>query len=283
MSLNHRIIYSDNGTLTDLTGTLNNYKSSTQAFTWVSAQDYLYISSILPFNHQYFSVTTANASAALISIDLWNGSNWESSVDIHDGTLDATRTIAFSQSGHVTFALDKTKQWPRSDTDKMTSSGISSLKIFDHYWCRLSLNANISFTLKYIGQKFSEDEDLAVLYPDLSTSDAKLQFNNGVAGKTTWDDQHIAASEIIIRDLENIYQIRSGSQIIRYHRLTHASIHKVAEIIFNSHGNDGRANRDDARLQYEESIKFTNTQFDQNANTRLDEFEGIPNLRVVRR
>jgi len=281
--LNHRIIYSDNGVLEDLSIKLNNFKSGTQAFTWTANEDFLYISSILPFNHQYFHVTSPNNVIAELYIEHWNGKAWVNTIDRLDGTKVNLRS--FANSGHVSFMVDKKYNWVRSDTDRMTNSGLQTLEIYDHYWIRVMLSGDAVFTLKYIGQKFSDDEDLGTLYPDLNRAEARLQFNNGVAGKTSWEEQHIQAADLIVKDLENMYLMKDRSQIIRWHRLNHAAIHKVAEIIFNSHGNDGRENRDDAMRYYNEAIKFTATQLDLNRNTRLDDNETEPdlNLRIVRR
>lgn len=279
--LNSRVFLSKNGLLSDLSLSLNNFKSGIEALSIVASEDTLFFSSPLPFNHLYFLVSTPSVLSSSITLEAWNNKEWRPLVDVNDGTR--TSAITFQKSGRVSFALAKNEQWVIQDTERMTNSGIETLKVYDHYWLRLRFTADTSFSLKFVGQKFSEDEDLGALFPDLNTEFAKTQFNNGLAGKTNWDDQHFEAAEFIVRELENTYNLNNRSQVIRWDRLRHASVYKVAEIIFNSHGNDGRENREDAKKEYKQALQFANQQFDRNRNTRLDENEISTNTTIIRR
>lgn len=283
--LNNRIIYSDNGTLIDVTEALNNFHSLTETLTLVAAEDAIYIGGLMPFNHRFFQMAVVNAAASRISIDLWDGKGWEPAADILDQTLDSTRTKTLSRSGQISWALDRNKGWAANDTEDMTGSGLQTLKITGLYWARIKFTANLTaaIQIQFIGHLFSRDEDLGSLYPDLNTTEAKTQFNNGVAGKTTWDEQAAEAARVIIRDLQNLGVIVSEEQLIRWDLFNEASIHKTAEIIFNSQGDDAKDNKDAARIYYKEALSRAVNQVDMNKNTRLDEKESVGTSSLRRR
>lgn len=280
--LNNRVILSDNGVLTDLTDKLNDYASGIEAFNIVAAQDAIYISGVLPFNHRYFLVTTPNATASQMTISLWDGKQWVAAVDKLDQTLNSARTITLAESGHVSWVLDKTKNWISQDTNDMAASGLQTLKIYDHFWAKITFSADCSFSLKYLGHKFSDDIDLEYFgYPDLNSSNVKVQYNNGAA-KTAWDEQLITVAQTIVRDLERRPLLVSADQIIRWDIFREASTHKLAEMIFNSWGKDGEAQRVVAKAYYDRALEQQNNQLDENMNTRLDTDEFAPDLRIKR-
>lgn len=282
--LDNRIIFSDNGVLSDATVQLNNFYSETKAFTVVALEDYIFLGSTLPFNHRYFNVSTANSAASQISIQLWDGDEWKEAVDIIDQTLDtASGTKTMNRSDILSWNLNKDDGWLSDDTDLMVGSGLTSVEIYGLYWARIKFSANLSFTLKYLGWKFAEDEDLGGVYPDLNTSDVKTQFQSG---KTTWEEQHLEAANIIIRDLKNMNAINnfiSANQIIRWNLLREASVHKLAEIIFNSHGKDGLENKESARKYYKEALNLAVLEFDRNKNINLDDREKTAVVRQLTR
>jgi hypothetical protein len=280
--LNNRIIFSDNGSLKDLSESLNNLHGATEALSVVAAEDALYLGGLLPFNHRYFQIDVENEDNSRVQVDLWNGRTWIAASDVLDMTLDAARITTLARSGHIAWALPRNESWQRADTEDMAGSGLESMRVYGLYWARITFTADMDATLRFIGHMFSRDEDLAAQYPDLGTSDAKTQFNNGVA-KLTWDEQAAEVARYIIQDLEDLGVMISSDQIIRWERFTLASVHRLAELIFNSQGDDAKDNRDKAREYYDEAIDRAVKQLDKNKNTRLDDQETVPITRVVRR
>jgi len=280
---NNRIILKDGPTLTDLSFDLNNVGDSSTAFALTSSQE-LFVGSRLPFNHRYFQVDTANSNSSVMSVAFWNGSEdvFKAGVDIIDNTTASGATL--SRSGIISFELDKEEQWSRDDTDRMTGSGLETLKISDLFWAKFTVGSNLSggTELDFLAWKFGDDASLARWYPDLNTSGVKDQFETG---KTTWDDQFYDASNSIFRQLERLYdtQFSDHNQVLRWDQLEESAVHWVASVIYQSHGNDGRENRDDARNAFSEALNMNQFVIDTNQNTREDVNETLPSFSLQRR
>lgn len=252
MLVNNRVIHSDNGTLRDLSVALNDLFASNSTLDIVAAQDKIYLGSDLPFNHRHIQVSTPNDQAATISeVAIWNGSEWVPAVDVKDGTAVAGVTLA--QSGILSWVTDREEGWNREQSTEDIAA-LSTLKIYDLYWVRLTFSANLkaSTALSYVGHKFSNDSQLSGYYPDLNRSATKTAF---AAGKTTWDEQAILAAEEIIRDLRKAELIQSPAQIANWEMLQEASVHKTAEIIVSAFGEKYEENRELARKRYEEAME----------------------------
>ncbi len=253
MLASNRVIWNDNGTLKDLSTKLNNFFSETQVIDFVAAQDKLYIGSDVPFNHRFISVSVPNSSSSVASVDIWDGDDWEPAVDVIDQTSISGVTLA--QNGILSWATDRNKTWAQEvSTEKMDGSGLETLKIYNMYWVRINLSANILNTtaLKYIGHKFSKDEDLGGYYPDLNRSTVKTAF---AAGKTTWDDQHIMAAEEVFRDLRKKKAAWAKGQIFEWEPFTAPAVHKVAQIVYTAFGEDYEGRRDEAQTAYDNAME----------------------------
>lgn len=268
--MSSRIIWSDNGTLKDLSVALGNFKTGTQAIAFVAAQDYLFIGSDFPFNHRYFDITSANASASSMTVHLWDGTAWVQAIDLIDQTSVAG--VPFAQSGVVSFMPDDDKGWYREDTNNEGDSitGLTGVDIRNLWWARLSFSADWSGTLEFIGHKFSDDNDLEIHYPDLTRTAVMAQFKSG---KTTWKLQHIQAAEEIIKDLKKRQIIKSENQLLNWELFRDASVHKVAAIAFNAFGKDFFENRDNAHNLYKAEMEKAIYHIDKNANATLDPVE----------
>lgn len=277
MLINNRIIWNDNSTLKDLSISLNNIFANDETIALVAADDKLYLGSDFPFNHRYFKVATANDQASVITAEIWNGSDWEDAVDVIDQTKDSTGAYTLSQSGIISWVLDRNKCWGNnSSTELMTGSGLTTLKIYDLYWVRLTFSGDLKATtaLTYVGHKFSTDNDLAGYYPDLNRSTVKSAFSSG---KTTWDEQHVLAAEEIIRDLRKKGIIFSRNQIFGWEEFTDAAIHKVAEIAFAAFGEAYEKRKESAREAYDEAMdKITFGGIDKDIDGRLSAHEKLP-------
>lgn len=233
MLLNNRVIWKNNATLEDLTISLNDLFAGSKVVDIVAADDKLYLGSQLPFNHRFFQVSVVNALASVVTVEIWDGSAWNAAVDVLDLTAVSGATLA--QSGVIQWAVDRNKSFGLAQTTEDVT-GLTTLKIYNMYWVRLTFSANLTGTtaLSYIGHKFSNDSMLSGLgYPDLVRSAVLSAY---ATGKTTWNDQHILASEIVVRDLVKSGHIKSGSQILGWDQFGEASAHKCAEIAFTAFG-----------------------------------------------
>lgn len=244
----------------DISNVVNDYRSGAYTFPYSTGQ-YLYVASLFPFNNLWFEVGTPNAVSASVSVDIWWGNAWTSAVDISDNTS------GLSATGRLSWNTDIYKGW---DVE-LRSSDVTGApaNIYNMYWLRLSWNASLtaSMTIKYIGQKFSNDDILTSFYPDLNLTSIKEAFE---AGKTSWDEQHYMAAEHIIRDLKKRGIIKDKSQILDPGLFVDASCHKLAEIVYTAFGSPYKDQMTGARAAYNEAlnVKFFNT--DLSNDGRLD-------------
>lgn len=278
--LTNRIIFDDNGSLSDHSIRLNDIAQGTETWAYVAGEDYVYLGSEFPFNQRFIRVDTANTAASSVSVDLWDGQEWKAAVNVIDQTSDGTASLA--QSGIISFTLNKSNSWDADDTDKMTGSGLESLVIYDLYWARLSFSADLDVgtAVQYLGYKFNNDQDLSLLYPELNTSNSKEQFESG---KTSWEDQELEAANMIVKDLQLRGVILSANQILDASSFKFASIYKLTEMIFTEFGQDYESNRELSRQNYIDRINGNLLNLDKNGNTRLDAKEQTFDLKLERR
>lgn len=260
-----RLFYSDNGSLTDWTISVGDYKNGTVTFSFDPAQDYIYIGNNAPFNHFYLKMgSTVNASNATISIEYWDGNNWHEVIE----TMDETE--GFSQSGFITWVPDKNSAWQRSNTnqDGQQITGLTSLQIYDLYWARVKVAGTVdpSLEIKWLGQKFSDDNDLGAEYPDLVRSATKTAFE---AGKTDYEEQAIRAAEVIVQDLIKHNIIWSKNQVLDRDEFKLASVCKTAEIIYNAFGDDYLDQKQQSRQEYDSRFKKLIFSVDRNEDGQL--------------
>lgn len=271
-----RVIYSDDGVLSDLTYPLMDFYSSTQAFSFVAADDNLYIGSLLPFNNVYIGMgSVVNATASVMSIKIWDGSAWNSAVEVYDGTSSGGKSLA--QSGIVRFVPNKDKSWSMEDTTTITE--LSGVTIYDRYWIQLSFSADLTanVALNWIGNIFSTDSDLDAEFPDLVRSNVMVAFKTG---KTNWNDQHQLAAIIIEKDLISKGKIQNSNQILTIEDLTLAAVQKVAAIIYNALGDDYTDQFIAAEKEYRVRLSKSYVKVDTNGDARLSPLEN--NVKVGR-
>lgn len=259
--MNKRIIYSDNGALSDFSANLNKYNATESEFSYTSGEDFFYIGSRLPFNSIYFKINASNTVQALMNIEVFDGQDWVQANEIID------ETEAFSKSGNVTFTPDRDKGWLRKDTNTsgQTVNGLESVKIYDQFWLRISFNQNLDedCSLLWAGSLFCDDQDLGAEYPDLIKSSVLTAFQSS---KTNWEEQRVRSSEIIIQDLMINRVILDSGQMLDREDYRVACVQKVAEIIFNAFGDDYIDNKQRAREEYQRRISNPMKKIDINAN-----------------
>lgn len=255
-----RVIYNS----IDISAKASDFRTGVQNFAYVAGGN-VYIGSIAPFNNLFFEFGVLNTETTVPAVQIWWANAWHDVVDLCDETEGATK------SGRISWNTDKLKSWDVEQTAEDVT-GLSAFKIYWKYWIKLSWNVDFSAgtTLKYIGQKFSNDDILSSFYPDLSLSDIKAGFETG---KTTWDEQHYMAVEHIVRDLKKSGVIKSRSQLLDWQLLQDAACHKVAEIVYQAFGSPYADQLIRARAAYLEALNVKHFQSDQNANGTLDPIE----------
>ena len=270
MLLNNRIIWSDNGVLKDLTIELNNPYSGSRVVDFVAAEDAIYIGSDLPFNHRYFEMSVVNTLDSSISVSVWTGAQWTAAVNIIDNT--SLSDASLGQNGIISWVPDKDSASWNIQQDSDDIPDLQGIHIYDLYWARLTFSDDFNplTALSFIGHKFSQDEDLAGLYPELNTTASKSMFSTG---KTNWNAQHILAAEMVIKDLRRKNVIWSRNQIINWELFTNAAVHYVAIIAFRAFGDDYQDNFAQAVKDYSIAMNQLKFEVDLTENGRLDEVE----------
>lgn len=249
-----RVLFSDNGVITDISASVNNYKTGTTTIEMVAGQDYIYIGTAYPWSARYFEVGTPNNADASVVVELWDSGTWRSAVDI----IDLTRSASghpLSVSGYIRFLRDRNLAWARPEKSNEIAE-LSSTLIYDMYWMRLSYSATLhnNTSLKFIGSKFSEDADLYPLFPDLNQAALKTLFQ---AGKTDWNDQHFMAAQAIVDDLKARNLVLSQDQVLDPWAFKTLASYKVAAIIYGGLGDAYAERLKHAHSMYQETFNTT--------------------------
>ena len=257
------------GAVTDLTLDLYKLDSRTAAITLNADVDYLYIGTSLPFNHRWFEIETANAVASVPKVEIYFANAWKEAVDILDRTESGG--VSFAGSENLEFTPNKDKGW---DTEQ-DSTDITELEnapiTYNKYWMRISFSANVSFTLKYVGQKYSNDADLYRKYPVFRSTTLK---NSWESGKADWEEQHFEAADALITDLIRRRIIWDRNQVLDIALLQEPAVQMCATIIFRGLGaNRNPKQLEDAEAQYKMATDIKQWKTDVNANAQLDPVE----------
>jgi len=240
------------GSVTEITKQVNSYKSETYSLSMTDS-DYIYLSFDFPTNHFFVKMgSVVNTVNSNMSIDYWTGQGWEPVVHKND------YTEALSSSGMVEFTPNRQSSWNIGSTNSSGSNitGLESITVYDQYWVRISFSADLdpSINLNYIGNVFSSDEDLFSEFPVFNDSNFLTGFETG---KTTWEEQHVKAADLIIQDLKRKNVIVGKEQLLDISILAPASVCKVAEIIFNAFGKDYVEQLNRAKAEYATRIDLS--------------------------
>ena len=273
--LNQRVLFSDNGTIEDITLKVNEYRRESFALSYTAGEDFLFVGVDLPFNNKYFDLITPNVLASNIVVEIWDGSAWQQAVDILDGTQTAGASLA--ESDTVSFSPRKNKcDWICEDCSADVD-GLAGTQIYNKYWMRFSWSLDISATINHIGLRFNDDQDLFGFYPDLFNSQMFDCFapDEPSGTKTDWCEQSIQAVEAITKQMRAGRIMLSPNQILDPELLRNAAIHKTAEIIYSAFGTAYEENRKLAQQKYKESFDIKMFNIDKNASGDLDCGEGL--------
>ena len=269
--MNYRIIHSDNGTLKDLSVNLNKYTSGSEVIPLEVANDYLYVGARFPFNSFYTIVKEVNAIPSTISIEYWDGNEWKSAIEVLD------QTEGFTKSGKISFVPSKQYGWMMDDTVHSNDTteeieGLGNIVIYDHYWIRLKVSATLTPTteLSWTGVNFASDADLFLEYP---LFDSTSMMNAYKSGKTSWQDQIVTASALVVEDLISKKIIKGQEQILDTDKLRSVTVSKTAQIIYKALGDDYNDEKEAVTKEYYSRLNKSIFHVDENSNARLDERE----------
>lgn len=278
-----RVVFSDNGVLSDLSSRLNKFNASTASVVYTTGEDAFYIGSALPFARKFFEVSTPNTTPAVPVISYWDGNQWRSVVDTQDDTSPLSTPLA--QSGLLSWTTDKNYGWHDEDTVDAAGiervTGLGDITIYDLYWLRITWSANLTFTLKWVGDLFLDSDDLLQAeYPDLN-SGFMSAFETG---KTSWYEQRVLATKLITSDLIAKGMIQDSAQIMDWRWLELACISKTAQLIYSTSGPNFLESAQMAAQQYAARIDKNLINVDVNKNAREDKDErvGFRYTRLVR-
>lgn len=252
---------------TDYTVALNEWKNGQNVTLTFNAGDYLYISTFLPFNHKFFRFFAGSVAARSPLIELLNAPNeWSPVVDSID------YTGGMKQSGVLQWTPNFDKNWGLvTDSSRDIDALANGPTVYDAYWMRISFATVTTFTLSYIGQRFSSDYDLFMEYPILQNQ----QILAGWAqGKTDWEDQHLISALYIAKIMRQRNIILSDNQILDIATLRSPSVHKTAHIIYSGLG--ARNYAEEIKLaaeNFERAMTQDKFRTDVNGNARLERAE----------
>lgn len=268
-NLDQRVfLYTASGpTWTDLTSKVNEWTSGQSASVAMVPGDYLYIASFLPFNHKYFKLSTVSGVARTPLIEVLNApAEWSPVVDQID------YTGGFTSSGVLQWTPNFDKNWGLvTDSARDITALSGGPTVYGAYWLRISFSAAISMGVKYIGQRFSSDEELFQEYPNLSKSTIMTGWK---AGKTDWADQHLTAACYIAKELVQRNILFTNQQILDIATLRSAAVHKTAHIIYSGLGAKNYVEEIKlAQQNFSEAMNLDRFQVDTNANARKDRSE----------
>lgn len=267
--MKYRLLYSDNSILTDLSTSMEKFYSDPAIISFVASEDKLYLGSRFPFSSFYVEMgDTVNSESSTMTVKYWDGTSFKSCVEVVD------RTDALSKSGYVDFTPNLDYSWNSEHTNHSGESvtGLSDVVIYDHYWLEISFSADLTtdIDLKYIGQKFCSDDDLAAIYPQLDRAEYKAVF---ATGKATWNEQAVLASNEIMDRIKQAYRIDSGKLLLNRIDYKEACVNKLAYIIFRELGDDYEDDRLSANKDYNYHFNLAEPVIDTNKNAIQEEQE----------
>lgn len=262
-----RFFFKD-GSNQDCTTVLNDYNNGSLAIVAAVAPCHLYVGSRSPINSIHIKMQTpATPAGNSLVAHYWTQSGWVTAVETTD------ETNGFSASGKVSWTPNRDNAWKISSTNYQSEvvTGLEAFNVYDLYWTKITLSSGtLDAVFAWAGDIFSNDNDLAAEFPDLVRSNVLTSFKTG---KTSWEEQHIKATEVVINDLIDKGIILEGGQIINPEEYRGASVMKCAEIIFRSFG-DGYLDRaNEARAEYIRRLDKRKPNVDRNNNATDDVVE----------
>jgi len=262
---------------------LDNQDDSQKVPMNLEVGDYVYLGQYFPFNNFFAWVDTANTETSSLTIEYWSNNEWVQAVDILDGTSANGKT--FGKSGVVQFSPIKDKNaWSRvsdtSETNSTTPPELNGFTIYDCFWIRLKVDANLSVgtDVNKITYTFTDSQQLNKY--DIEINSFMPAFESG---KTNWIKEVITASEMMLADLKSKGLVISRGQVLRFDDVSMACDMKTLALIYSNLGKAYEEKRVRKELEYEKAINLRRFTFDLNNNGMVDEGEiQFKTVRIVR-
>lgn len=255
-----RVLYSDNGTLSDMSID-NQDESSDIAAYMVTGEDYIYLAQQFPFNNFFIQSKVANDVAATMAIEYWDGTAWQSAVDVLDATRSAGCSLA--KSGVVQFSPHSSYRWNIIDdtTTNHAPTELSTVTIYNMYWLRFSFNATLKSTtsIDRIAYAFTRSQQVDNI--DTTINGYLTTF---ATGKTNWDNEIITASIQMVNDMRGRGIIVAPGQILRFDDVSMACDWRTLMLIYNNLGGDYSKKYIAAEAEYKNSLSLSRFTFDKN-------------------
>jgi hypothetical protein len=178
------------------------------------------------------------------------------------------KTSGLSTSGYLKFTPNRDHSWQKADTADI--SELSAITIYDQFWLEITVDADATIDLAWIGDLFCTDSDLESEYPDLLRATMLTAFK---AGKTDWEEQRVIASDMITDELINRGAIKSSNQLFEVERFRRTAVSKTAELAFAGFGENYMDDENKARKKYSERFNMINVLSDQDEDGLEDEVE----------
>ena len=256
----------------DLTIAVNDFQNGKSVALVMEPEDFIYISAFLPFNHKYLKLKTPSPIEVAPKVEVCSSSaEWSEVADIID------YTVGLQLSGVIQWTVDWDKTWgrvSRNRTDIIAMAGAPT--VYDAYWIRISFPSGpTAFGLEYVGQLFSDDQDLYAQYPVLQSPTIMKGWN---LLKTSWLDQHVLAAEYISKELIQRKVIINQSQLLDIATLRSPAVHKAAHIIYSGLGVKNYQNEIvHSAAAFEQAMRMDKFQVDSDGDGR----KGIPDMTVT--
>jgi hypothetical protein len=266
-----RLIRGDNGALTDVS-LENQDETRNITLDLVTGEDYIYVAQHFPFNNLFFQVSSPNAVASTMSVEYWSGpgNGWKSFQDVLDDTKRSGASLA--TSGVIQFTPDPMYNWQAVGDSQGQDfpTGLTTLKIYNVYWLRISFNATLTNTtaIKRLSYAFTRSQQLDNL--DVEINRFLTSFS---ASKTNWDDEIVTASQQVVDDLMRAGLIVSRGQVLRFDDVSMAASWKTLMLIYRNCGPAFRDKLLDAEKEYGKLLNLRRFSFDKNQDGFVDKKE----------
>lgn len=143
--------------------TLETKTPATDALDFViGAANNFYIGFKKPFTTRYFHWATANTNSISVSVETWDGSQWQGVEDLVDQTIGFTRDGFLSWQNRASGAWKPSTQAPVSDKEL--------------YWARVTVSGDLSAgtSLQSVLNLFCDEDAVRAYYPYLITDERYL-------------------------------------------------------------------------------------------------------------
>ena len=277
-----RVFKYDGVSFTDLS--LDNQDNSATLDAALLTTDYIYVGQYFPFNNIYLNMDTANTNTAKIKVEYYNRepatNGWASTVDDLDATSTGGATLG--KSGLLQYEPDRDEVWLDifDTSEEKVATELTALTIYNLYWMRISVDADMSVgtLLKEITYAFTKTQELIAL--DVEIGNYFAAFG---AGKTSYEDEIITASKLVLNDMKLRNILGDRGRLLRMDDVWMLTNWKALELIY---GNLGTAYKDQAGMalkKYEELIISKRLTLDQNRNARVEKSEIRASFRSLHR